>query len=46
MILKSERVALNFLDLISGVATITKNLSTKSKVKTVKSAVLEKQCQI
>ena len=40
-ILKSERVALNFLGLISGVATITSKFVKKVKVSLVKYVVPE-----
>ena len=45
-ILKSERVALNFLGLISGVATITNKFVKKVKVNLVKYVVPEKHYQI
>ena len=45
-ILISERVALNFLSFISGIATKTKKFVDKVKGKSAKSAVLEKQRQI
>ena len=45
-ILKSERVALNFLGLISGVATITKKFVDKVKGNLVKSVAPERLHQI